>query len=226
MQFYECHCSIPGLKRLTTIYAPTKVRVGCGSTVPPSARHVQFRPEFPGELHSTDLPPSLLSLSISDWNTLPQPLPHSLRNLALLDKYDTHLPLLPLLTQLTLGNDFNKTLDYLPASMTHLAVGDNFDCKLDHLPSSLLSLSIGNTFNQPLDHLPISLKHLIIGGIGESDQFAFGKSLFNHRLDYLPPDISQVSLNLYYSYNFSLDHLPPNLVKVHSTIPIHHLPLW
>lgn len=80
---------------------------------------------------------------------------------------------------LTLGNNFNNTLDYLPHSITHLTIGR--DC-LKYFGASC-------KFNQPINNLPNSLIELIF-----SDESIFQKSLDN-----LPNSLKKIRLSGYYT---------------------------
>jgi len=85
---------------------------------------------------------------------------------------------------------------------------NEIDRPLDFLPYGIEELRIGGAFNYPIDNLPSSLKYLEISKFGD-----MGYCCFNQTLDYLPIGLEQLRLcycdNGY--YNKSLDNLPSNL---------------
>ena len=62
-----------------------------------------------------------------------------------------------------LGNFFNKPIENLPYSLLYLSLGENFNQNLDFLPPFLLKLTIHNpNYSHDLLNLPKSLKKIII----------------------------------------------------------------
>lgn len=196
--------------------------MGSNLSIPPSATHIRFSSGFCKKLKPSDLPQSLVSLTLS-YYTGPLPLlPPNVKNLTVLDAFNKQLSVsLPPLTHLTLGDSFNQPLDWLPASLTHLVIGHDFDCMLDHLPSSLTHLTLGNCFNKPLDHLPGSLAQLSIGNLSKVYECKFN---FNYPLDYLPSSLVNITLILKEQYGFLLHNLPSSVVNMKSNRALGHLP--
>ena len=66
------------------------------------------------------------------------------------------------LQSLTLGLNFNLSIDHLPQTLKSLTLGYYFNQPIDNLPQSLQSLTLGYYFNQPIDNLPQSLQSLTL----------------------------------------------------------------
>jgi hypothetical protein len=117
-------------------------------------------------------------------------------------KFNKSLDFLPnSVTHLTLGAEFNQSVDLLPNSITHLIFKRKFNQLVDCLPNSLKHLSLGNYFNQLVDCLPNSLTHLTLG------------AKFNQSVDNLPKNLTH--LNFYgIGFNQSLDTLPSTLIEL------------
>ena len=58
------------------------------------------------------------------------------------------------------GDEFNKSVNYLPQNLTNLTFGFYFDQSVDNLPKNLTHLFFGNRFNQSIVKLSKSLVHL------------------------------------------------------------------
>jgi len=63
----------------------------------------------------------------------------------------------PNVRQIIFSNDFNQTVDNLPASVKHLSFSSEFKQSIDNLPSDLISLSLECGCNYKLDNLPKNL---------------------------------------------------------------------
>lgn len=64
------------------------------------------------------------------------------------------------LTELIIGNGFNRNILSHPLTIKTLRFECNFNKPIDNLPPSVEYLMLGYCFNQPVNNLPSSLRHL------------------------------------------------------------------
>lgn len=176
--------------------------------LPPDLDTLQVKDQ--SMIHLDHLPRGLSHLSIDvrhgainarDFNPLSQWLPQTLTHLTLPDNFDDSVDYLPpSLKVLDLRRArFNQPLDHLTDGLTHLFLGFEFNKPIDHLPSRLTHLWLGYKFNQCVDHLPLTLLELKLG------------CKFAKHLDHLPPLLRRLNVKSYQMHLFSLDYLPAGL---------------
>ena len=143
----------------------------------PALQSLAFGDRFNQNLNEVNLPGSLQALAFGhDFNqSLEQVnLPAGLKSLTFPGRFNQSFNRvdlqagLPGLQSLTLGREFNQSLDVkLPDSLQSLTFGDSFNQRLDQvaLPKNLQSLTFGACFSQSLDQitLPCSLESCTFG---------------------------------------------------------------
>lgn len=183
--------------------------------LPPFLTHLSIEGGFNQAIKINDLPPSLLSLTISSPFTHPLNfLPSSL----------THLTFKPRL-------GYHRPLDELPVSLTHLVLDCGFMGPLS-FPPSLLSLHLSGKDPTSFANLPDSLTSLHIFSCSDAIQKLPHSLLslsFHHCFVQLPPLPSSLTSLTYGSeYNFPILDLPPSLThltfSIHFNQPISNLP--
>jgi hypothetical protein len=60
---------------------------------------------------------------------------------------------------------FNIKPKKYPSNLTHLTLGHNFNQSIDNLPNLITHLTLGYNFNQPIDKLPNSITQLNLGNL-------------------------------------------------------------
>ena len=134
-------------------------------------------------------------------------LPTGLRSFGFSNQFDPSLALPSGLQSLTLGSDFNQSLEgvTLPSGLQSLTFGEWFDQSLERvtLPSRLQSLTFGCRFNQCLEHvtLPSGLQSLTFGDV-------FNQSLVRLKL---PRDLLSLNFGLEFNQNLERVKLPTGL---------------
>ena len=113
------------------------------------------------------------------------------------------------LTHLTLGTNYNQSLDNLLNSLTNLTLGLNFNQSLDNLPNLLTHITFSSScgkysdyssFNQLLNNLPNSLTNLVL------------PDSYNLELNNLPNSLKYITFGGF--YNKSIDNLPDNIETI------------
>ena len=167
--------------------------------------------------HFTNLPKSLIDLTISGSSNESIIFPPNIVNLELYGSFNLSKFVLPsnLLTLHISGLRCNLTLpesvinlsivncpefntDNLPTSLKYLFFYGKFNNVIDYLPTNLKHLGLSEDFNQSVNHLPSSLNYLKFG------------SKFNHSLDYLSCKLTHLILGD--DFNKPINYLPDSIV--------------
>lgn len=94
------------------------------------------------------------------------------------------LKYMPNVKQIIFSNDFDQTVNNLPASVKHLSFSSEFKQSIDNLPSDLISLSLECGCNCEFDNLPKNLINFSVCEASFIKKFRFPKTIEVLRFTY------------------------------------------
>jgi len=128
-----------------------------------------------------------------------------------------NLESLPGVTRLKFGQNFNQSVDKLPATIVFIHFGYYFDQPVDNLPPLLKTIIFGANFDHMIDNLPSLVDRIIFSSQG----------LFNQSITKLPPSLTYLKLSR--GFNRSFDNvITPSLLFIkfggYFNQPVNNLP--